>query len=291
MKNREDEEEMVDKPKKVNQINFRATDEKKAWIENEMEQSGKSKEQLMLEAIDLLMFHKTVIDNPGRGIEMDEFEANLNAIRRMFGASIDLCNNTEKRVREKFALQLESKDQIIAGYQSQIEALEDDNKALAEDVAKIKTIQKELDNAKERLTEKDRVIISLDGDLVKYKGKAEGYDELRAERDALEKQLRDANSSIKDLKKDCELEVERTKMAAVEVMREAVAHAQKEMQQQIDTLKETLDVTKEVAANAKAEANSLRGFRDANDELRITIGEQKARIAILEDQLEVMKLT
>lgn len=252
-----------------------------------MEQSGKSKEQLMLEAIDLLMFHKTVIDNPGRGIEMDEFEANLNAIRRMFGASIDLCNNTEKRVREKFALQLESKDQIIAGYQSQIEALEDDNKALAEDVAKIKTIQKELDNAKERLTEKDRVIISLDGDLVKYKGKAEGYDELRAERDALEKQLRDANSSIKDLKKDCELEVERTKMAAVEVMREAVAHAQKEMQQQIDTLKETLDVTKEVAANAKAEANSLRGFRDANDELRITIGEQKARIAILEDQLEV----
>lgn len=290
MKNRENEEEMVDKPKKVNQINFRATDEKKAWIENEMEQSGKSKEQLMLEAIDLLMFHKTVINNPGRGIEMDEFEMNLNAIRRMFGASIDLCNNTEKRVREKFALQLESKDQIIAGYQSQIEALEDDNKALAEDVAKIKTIQIELDNAKERLNEKDRVIISLDGDLVKYKGKAEGYDELRAERDALEKQLRDANSTIKDLKKDCELEVERTKMAAVEVMREAVAHAQKEMQQQIDTLKETLDVTKEAAANAKAEANSLRGFRDANDELRITIGEQKARIAMLEDQIEVMKL-
>ena len=45
-------------PKKENQINFRATDRKRAWIDQKTESSGKSREILMLEAVDGLMIQE-----------------------------------------------------------------------------------------------------------------------------------------------------------------------------------------------------------------------------------------
>ena len=280
----------VDKPKKENQINFRATDAKRAWIEQKVASSGKSKEELMLEAIDLMMFKEAATDHPDRGLELAEYESHVNATLRMFRASVDLCHNTEVRVREEFARQLDSKDQVIADYQSQITALQADQESLAVATTECAALRAELaaltEQAKKdridavnRLAEKDRLLSVLDENMTRYKHQAEGYAELLQERDDLAAQLSSATATIKDHEKDHQMELERVKMSAHQAQTEAVLAAQKEMQIQLDDVKERL-------AAAQAEAKSLQGFKDDNDKLRERLGEQNVHIAMLEQQIQ-----
>ena len=57
------------------------------------------------------------------------------------------------------------------------------------------------------------------------------------------------------------------------------------LQQQIDAANARSHQAMISEAAAQAEAASLRAFRDANNELHETIGAQKARISMLENQL------
>lgn len=74
------------------------------------------------------MMQDLAVGNPGRGVEISEFESLVISIRRMFGSSVELCRNTENRVREEFWLQLETKDRAIADYQEQVTALKEEKK-------------------------------------------------------------------------------------------------------------------------------------------------------------------
>ena len=280
----------VDKPKKENQINFRATDAKRAWIDAKVASSGKSREQLMLEAVDLMMFKEASVDHPNRGLELAEYETHVNAALRMFRASVDMCHNTEIRVREEFARQLDSKDQVIADYQSQITALQANKESLvaatsecaalkAELAAFAEQAQKDNLDAANRLAEKDRLLSVLDENMTKYKHQAEGYAELLQERDELITQLSSATAAMKDREKDHQMELERLKMTAQQAQTVAVLAAQKEMQIQLDDVKERL-------ATAQAEAKSLHSFKADNDILRERLGEQNVHIAMLEQQIK-----
>lgn len=280
----------MDKPKKENQINFRATDAKRAWIEQKVATSGKSKEELMLEAIDLLMFKEATVDHPNRGLELAEYETHINAALRLFRSSVDMCHNTEVRVREEFARQLDSKDQVIADYQAQITALQADKESLAAATTECATLKAELaalaeqaqkDNldAANRLAEKDRLLSVLDENMTRYKTQAEGYTALLQERDSLVAQLTYEQATMKDREKDHQMELERVKMTAHQAQTEAVLAAQKEIQIQLDDIKERL-------AAAQAEAKSLQGFKADNDMLRERLGEQNVHIAMLEQQVE-----
>lgn len=280
----------VDKPKKENQINFRATDTKRAWIDAKVASSGKSREQLMLEAVDLMMFKEASVDHPNRGLELAEYETHVNAALRMFRASVDMCHNTEIRVREEFARQLDSKDQVIADYQSQITALQADQESLAVATTECAALKAELaaltEQAKKdridavnRLAEKDRLLSILDENMTRYKHQAEGYAEILQERDDLAAQLSSATTTMKDHEKDYQMELERLKMTAHQAQTAAVLAAQKEMQIQLDDVKERL-------AAAQAEAKSLQGFKDDNDKLRERLGEQNVHIAMLEQQIQ-----
>lgn len=280
----------VDKPKKENQINFRATDAKRAWIEQKVASSGKSKEELMLEAIDLMMFKEAATDHPDRGLELAEYESHVNATLRMFRASVDLCHNTEVRVREEFARQLDSKDQVIADYQSQITALQADQESLAVATTECAALRAELaaltEQAKKdridavnRLAEKDRLLSILDENMTSYKHQAEGYAELLQERDNLMTQLSSTTATMKDREKDYQMELERLKMTAHQAQIDAVLAAQKEMQTQLEDLRGRL-------VAAQAEAKSLQGFKADNDLLRERLGEQNVHVAMLEQQIQ-----
>ncbi|MBR5021640.1 MAG: hypothetical protein IKY18_00320 [Oscillospiraceae bacterium] len=280
----------ADKPKKENQINFRATDAKRAWIDAKVASSGKSREQLMLEAVDLLMYKEATVDHPNRGLELAEYESHVNAAFRMFRASVDTCHNTELRVREEFARQLDSKDQVIADYQSQITALQADHEALATVTTECAALKAELAalaeqakidsiDAANRLAEKDRLLTVLDENLTRYKHQAEGYIELLQERNDLAAQLSSATATMKGREKDHQMELERLKMTAHQAQIDAVLAAQKEMQTQLEDLRGRL-------VAAQAEAKSLQGFKADNDLLRERLGEQNVHIALLEQQIQ-----
>ena len=280
----------VDKPKKENQINFRTTDAKRKWIEQKVASSGKSKEELMLEAIDLLMFKEAAVDHPNRGLELAEYESHVNAAFRMYRASVDMCRNTELRVRDEFARQLDSKDQVIADYQSQITVLQADHEALATVTTECAVLKAEMAalaeqakidsiDAANRLAEKDRLLTVLDENLTRYKAQAEGYTALLQERDNLMTQLSSAAATMKDREKDHQMELERLKMTAHQAQTEAVLAAQKEMHAQLEDLRGRL-------VAAQAESKSLQGFKADNDMLRERLGEQNVHIAMLEQQVE-----
>ena len=227
---------------------------------------------------------------PERKTEISNFQMKAKEMVDAFLFSVQLNEDAEKRIRAEFADRLETQTKTIANYQEQIEVLKGEKKALAEAAAEAKGLQADLDavteqarhdrnDAADRLAEKDRLISALDGEVLKYKTQAEGYDDLKADRDSLGERLREANSTIKDLQKDHQMEMERAGMAAQQAQREAVAEA-------TATIREKLDQAKEQLAAAQAEANSLREFKAANDRLHETVGEQKAKITMLEAMLE-----
>ena len=57
------------------------------------------------------------------------------------------------------------------------------------------------------------------------------------------------------------------------------------MQEQVNAVNDRLHEAVVAQAAAQAEANSLREFKAANDTLHVTIGEQKAKISMLEQQV------
>lgn len=141
--------------------------------------------------------------------------------------------------------------------------------------------RKDRNDAADRIAEKDRLISALDGEILKYKAQAEGYDDLKADRDSLAEQLREANAQNKEQAKDHEIALERVARDAEKAQEKAVAEAMAAVQEKLDRTRVRLVV-------AEAEAASLRSFKTANDELRETLGEKRAKIAMLEDQVAAM---
>ena len=288
-------EQQIDKkqPEKVKQVNFRAPEEMADWIKERSKESNKKQEDFLREMVEEYMLQAAEEQYPNRGVEAAEFKSLLMRLQRMFVASLDLCENTENRVREDFRLQMETKDRAIADYQEQVSVLKEEKKILSEDAAKTKALQVELDavteqarkdknDSADRIAEKDRLISALDGEVLKYKAQAEGYDDLKADRDSLAEQLRDANVQNKEQAKDHEIALERAAREAEKAQEKAVTEAKAAVQEKLDQTKERLVI-------AEAEAASLRGFKAANDELRETLGEKKAKISMLEDQVAALE--
>lgn len=297
MENLEVENQGAQQPEKKKnqkaQVNFRSSEDMAAWIKERSKALNQTQEDFLNNVVEDYMLRVKEEEFPSRGVETAEFESHLRAMQRMFVASLDLCQNTENRVREDFRLQLETKDRAISDYQEQVSALKEEKKILSEDAAKTKALQVELDavteqarkdknDSADRIAEKDRLISALDGEVLKYKAQAEGYDDLKNDRDALAEQLRETNAQNKEQAKDHEIAMERAAREAEKAQEKAVAEAKAAVQ-------EKLDQTKERLAAAEAEAASLRGFKAANDELRETLGEKKARISMLEDQVAAME--
>ena len=79
--------------------------------------------------------------------------------------------------------------------------------------------------------------------------------------------------------------VERERELAREAQKQAAADARSAMQDQIDAINERPHKAMVAQAAAQAEADSLRSFRDANNQLYEIIGVQKATIAMLENKI------
>ena len=280
-------------PKKENQLNFRQTDRKKSWIDYKAESTGRSKEILILDAIDLLMAQEASVDHPNRSVEILEFMACINSALRMYRSSVELCEHAENRIREEFSNQLDCKDKIISEYQTQIATLQASQEVMVALEREYKALQaefmllndqanKERIESEKRLAEKDRLLTVLDEDMVKYKAQAEGYGDLLREREALSQQLRDKNAEMMEREKDHQLALERAEMAAQQAVLEAVSRTK-------DELLAVLNETKERLAATLTEVASLRSFKDDNEALRESVGEKKGYITILEERIVTLQ--
>lgn len=285
----------------IKQTNFRVDQERADAFRAYCEANGINQAtgfERMLEALEMQQAKQAI---PARETEISEFERCLRHLQGAYLNSLELNEQAEARIREEFARQLDAKDRTIADYQEQVKGLKDEKAVLAADAAKAKTLQAELDAANEqarqdrnaaadRLAEKDRLITTLDGRLEMLEIQAAGYPELKGERDSLADQLRDANQTIKDMKKDHKVELERATREAEKAQDAAVAAARAEGEAKVADLRERLQGAKIDAAKAlqdaeknaheadKAAAAEIRKLEQENARLREQLAELRGKM-------------
>lgn len=238
---------------------------------------------------------------PERKTEISDFEQHANAMIAAFLHSLELNRNAEERIRMEFAQDLERSKVLLDEKIEQIKELKVQLVDLAGASEQAKQLQKELDaiveqarkdkmDFEERLADKTRALKEADSRLAMMEIKADGYDDLKADRDSMEKQLRDANQEIKDLKKDHKVELERAAREAEKTQEAAVAAVKAEGEAKVSELREQLQETKINSAKALQEAeksaheadmksaDEIRKLEQENARLREQLAELKAML-------------
>lgn len=283
------------------QVNFRAPEDVNAWLEEQKEKTGKSKEEIILDALNGLILKRAQDAYPSRGAVTAEFESHINTIMRMYVALIDMCENTEERIREEFAKELDRTKELLDEKMAQIKELKVQLVDLAGAAELAKQLQKDLDvvteqarkdrlEFEERLSDKTRALKEADSRAAMLEIKAEGYDELAIDMDSCSNQLRDAKQEIKDLKKDHKIEMERAARDAEKAQEAAVAAAKAEGETKVSELREQLQDAKIASANAlqeaeknaheadRASAAEIRKLEQENGSLRAQLAELQAKL-------------
>ncbi|MEE1329257.1 MAG: hypothetical protein UHS47_12020 [Oscillospiraceae bacterium] len=98
--------------------------------------------------------NKTMKAAPSRKTEIESFKKSIEAITQTYLASVDLCTDTEARIRSQYDAALASKDATIADLQAAREqaasAAEESARAAAQAVKDASTAQRQAETA-ERL--------------------------------------------------------------------------------------------------------------------------------------------
>lgn len=279
-----------DKPQ-VAQVTFRAPEDVRNWIEQEKTRTGKNKEDIILDAMNGLILKRAQEAFPSRGATTAEFESHINTIMRMYVASIEMCENSENRIREEFAKELDRTKELLDEKMSQIRELKVQLVDLAGASDLAKELQKQLDVAdeqarrdkldyEERLADKSRALKDADARLAMLEIKADGYDDLKEERDSLDKKLQKAIQDKKDMEKDHATALERAAREAEKAQNDAVATANAAKDSVIEDLRNKLQDAKIQAARDlqeaekaaheadRASAAEIRGLEQENARLR-----------------------
>lgn len=260
---------------------FRVTDEVMEKIKQIQADFGLTQDAALRHLIETYEFQQAKEQIPSREKEIDNFQRKAQDLMDAFLFSLQLNEDAEERIRAEFGQKLQLQDQAILDYQEKIKDLKATVSALTMDAANAVMLQKELDEAKEsarlvkteleeRIAEQKLTIRGLQNDNAMLQIQADGYPELKAERDSLVTQLRDANQEIKDLKKDHKVEMERAARDAEKAQDAAVAAVKAEGDAKVSELKEQLQEAKIAGANAlqEAEKRAHEADRAASAEIR-----------------------
>jgi hypothetical protein len=205
---------------------------------------------------------------PERKTEISDFEAHANALVAAFLHSLELNQNAEERIRMEFAQEIERNKTLLDEKIEQIKELKVQLVDLTGASEQAKQLQKELDAAvdqarhdrldfEERLADKSRALKDADARVAMLEIKADGYDELKAERDSLDKRLQKAVQDKKDLERDHAAAMERAAREAEKTQEAAVAAVKAAGDAQVEALKNELRDAEIAGARALQAAEKL----------------------------------
>lgn len=244
---------------------------------------------------------------PARKTEIENFEQLTKSIVSAYLHSLELNENAENRVREQFAMQLESNARTISDYQEQISSLQlqleeavnfaesyrADMMVAQENAARAENNSAQLANdfntykadREKQLNDKDNIIAMLSEKLMAAEGMAEGYGELEAQNAALRADLASAEQTVKDIKKDAEIERERilrdAEIGLERAVREAEKRVEVELRKEIARLQsQNTELLQTVASVEKGANEQIRELDKTNGDLRETIASLKAKLDV-----------
>jgi len=283
----------------IKQTNFRLDEESVASFRSFCDQYGYNQAQGFDHLLQVLELDNAKKALPTREIEIIDFETHVKALMQAFLHSLNLCDNTEVRVREEFANQLETKDRTISDYHVQIEnlkrkieditaqnaALQNVNSENFDLKYKLQDKNQEIDTMqkdhKRQLDDKDSIIRMLNDKLFVAEAKTEGYDALAEERDVLQELNKELEKAKDETIKEYELKAERATRAAEKAQDEAVRSVRAEADEMIGALRKELqeaqiDAERQLRAVEKSSAEEIRKLEIEKAALREELATLKA---------------
>jgi len=212
---------------KVNSI--RATEEVYDKFKQISQQEFENQGQALASLIQLYEIEKGKSTIVERKVEIENYQAHINAIGEMFITSLQLNQDAELRIRSEFEALLLSKDKTIIEKQSKVEDLNESLKDIKikcelfkEDNTKINRenidLKKEIDSKEKEynktVLDKDKLITALEDKvsessksivaLVKeketYTQKLEDFDAIQKERDLYKKEIDNLSAALEQIK-------------------------------------------------------------------------------------------
>lgn len=248
---------------------------------------------------------------PARKTEIENFEQLTKSMVSAYLHSLELNENAENRVREQFAMQLESNARTINDYQEQVSALQlqleeavnfaesyrTDMMMAQENAVKAENNSEKIEkefivykaDREKQLSDKDNIIAMLSEKLMVAEGRAKGYDELEAQNLALRADLDAAKQTIKDIKKDAEIERERVlrdaEISLERAVREAEKRVEADLRKEIGRLQsQNMELLQTVAAMEREANEQIRALDKENGNLRETIASLRAKLERQENE-------
>lgn len=282
----------------IKQANFRisttAADTFRAFCEDQGINQAQGFEHL-LEVLALANARNAL---KSRETEIADFENHAKTLISTYLHSLELNENAEARIREEFAMQLESQTQTIVNYQEQMSLLNDqlekavenaeayrtDFQALQDNMEENINLRKQVEKdyiilkeeKEKQLRDKESIIAMLTDKLLVAERKAEGYDDLEKQNSVFKERLAVAEQTIKDNKKDAQIALERAVRKAEKVL-EAEHHKESlRLRSQITKLMQDL------SENERSANEQIRTLDKTNADLRESIADLKARISLYE---------
>lgn len=197
----------------IKQANFRIEESDANNFRRFCEENGFNQAQGFDHIMQVLELNKAKEVTPGRATEIEEFERSTKALLSAYLNSLELNNNAELRIQERFETDLKAKDKTIADLQQKMEALQMEKDAAVSDAeesaeirdqlsARYDLLKKQQDTSAQLIHEKENMIISLTDRNRKLSEKVEFCDKLEEQTADLTKKNDDLIKEIADLKKD-----------------------------------------------------------------------------------------
>lgn len=262
---------------------FRVTDDvmtRFKEIQSEMNLTQDTALKMLVDAYELEQAKNAI---PDRETEISNFQAKANELVDAFLHSLQLNQDAETRIRAEVALQLESKDKVIADLQKQLEGTRDlltaSETSALEAQNMIDTLDKTVKETRESeskalaaLKDKEEINSMLAGKLKDAEQKVADYPEMQKKLDVVNNELNNALQTIRDNQKDAEIASER---AAADKER-ALAVTEKAHQEELQKLYEKIDQVREERADLK---DALSSEKQENRELRAELEALKKKLA------------
>lgn len=276
---------------------FRVTDDvmgRFREIQSEMDLTQDAALKMLVDAYELERAKNAI---PDRETEISNFQLKANELVEAFLHSLQLNQDAEARIRAEVALQLESKDKIIADLQGRVEAQRDlavaANTAAMEAENKQKQAEEAEKQAKERAvaaekTAADKVAIAemLQSKLTEAEAKLTEYPGLKKSNEERAKKIQELQQALKETVREAEIEQERAVVAVQKQMDTALVEKDQMLAAAELAAEKALAV---LERDKNAEIQRLRdkidGLKDERADLKESNAKLQAEIERLQAQV------
>lgn len=219
---------------------------------------------------------------PDRETEISNFQMKANELVEAFLHSLQLNQDAEARIRSEVALQLESKDKVIADLQKQLDetkemltasetvALEAQNVIDTLDRV-VKETRESESKALASLKDKEEINSMLAGKIKDAEQQLADYPELKKKLDTVNAELNNAVQAIKDNQKDTAIAAER---AAADKAR-AVASVERDLEKaHKDEMQRLYDKIEDLQEERFDLKDKFRSLESENERLRKLVNDK-----------------